>query len=89
MTAILAMPGFNKQFGTYENGVFREIQDNGTLTGIIFSLYTVGSMVGAPFAAICSDRLGRRKAMFIGAWIIIVGMVLTASAHQVAQVSRR
>ncbi|BEJ12452.1 hypothetical protein CspHIS471_0209120 [Cutaneotrichosporon sp. HIS471] len=85
MTAILAMPAFNKQFGSYKGGVFEEIQDNGTLTGIIFSLYTVGSMVGSPFAAIISDRFGRRKAMFIGAWVIIIGMILTSTSHHVEQ----
>ncbi|GMK54150.1 hypothetical protein CspeluHIS016_0107360 [Cutaneotrichosporon spelunceum] len=85
MTALLAMPAFNAQFGRYKNGALVEVQDDGTLTGIIFSLYTVGSMVGAPFAATISDRLGRRKAMFIGAWIIIIGMVLTSTSHHVEQ----
>jgi MFS family permease len=34
-------------------------------------------MVGAPFAAVASDRFGRRKAMFAGAVVIIVGSVVT------------
>jgi len=52
---------------------------------VIFSLYTVGSMVGAPLAAIISDKLGRRKGMFIGGCVIILGSIIFASSHKLAQ----
>lgn len=42
-------------------------------------------MIGSPVAAVVSDRLGRRKGMFIGAWIIIIGMILGATASHIAQ----
>lgn len=42
-------------------------------------------MVGAPFAAILSDRFGRRKGMFAGGVVIITGMIIAASASHVAQ----
>jgi MFS family permease len=42
-------------------------------------------MVAAPFAAILSDRFGRRKAMFLGAIVIIVGAVIVATSSTVAQ----
>lgn len=42
-------------------------------------------MVGAPFAAVMSDRLGRRKCMFGGAIVIILGMIINATAKAVAQ----
>lgn len=42
-------------------------------------------MIGAPFAAILSDRYGRRKGMFAGGAVIITGMVIAASASHVAQ----
>lgn len=42
-------------------------------------------MVGSPFAAIVSDRLGRRKAMFTGGWVIIVGMIIASTANALAQ----
>jgi MFS family permease len=44
-----------------------------------------GSMVGAPFAAVISDRYGRRKGMFAGAVVIIIGMVIVSSASTIAQ----
>ncbi|ORY62389.1 lactose permease [Pseudomassariella vexata] len=76
MTAIIAMPHFQNTFHTGTTG---------TQVSLIFSLYTVGSMVGAPFAAILSDRLGRKKGMFIGGLVIIVGMILVSTASTVPQ----
>ena len=43
-------------------------------------------MVGAPFAAVITDRFGRRVGMFSGASVILVGMAITASASTIAQV---
>lgn len=45
-------------------------------------------MVAAPFAAVISDRYGRRKGMFTGALIIIIGSVIATTAKHVAQVSK-
>ena len=46
-----------------------------------------GSMVGAPIAAVLSDRYGRRKGMFCGAVVILIGMAIAASSSTIAQVS--
>lgn len=42
-------------------------------------------MVGAPFAAVISDRFGRRKGMFAGGLTIIAGMIVAATSKTVAQ----
>ncbi|WRT69911.1 uncharacterized protein IL334_006902 [Kwoniella shivajii] len=76
MTAVLAMPHFQN---TFHSGT------TGTKVSIIFAMYTVGAMAGAPFAAVISDRFGRRKAMFAGGIVIITGMVIAATAKHVAQ----
>ncbi|CAK7230739.1 hypothetical protein SBRCBS47491_007689 [Sporothrix bragantina] len=76
MTAILAMPHFQS---TFNSGT------TGPKVSVIFSLYTVGAMVASPFAAILSDRYGRRMAMFAGGWVIIVGMIIASSASSLAQ----
>lgn len=44
-----------------------------------------GQMVGALPAAVISDRYGRRTAMFTGAWCIITGTIVCATAHAMAQ----
>lgn len=42
-------------------------------------------MVGAPIAAIISDKFGRKKSMAAGAAIIITGMIIISTAMTVAQ----
>lgn len=42
-------------------------------------------MVGALPAAVISDRYGRRMAMFAGAWLIIIGTVVSATGNTIAQ----
>ncbi|RSH94246.1 hypothetical protein EHS25_004049 [Saitozyma podzolica] len=76
MTAILAMPHFQDTFNSGTTGI---------QVSVIFSLYTVGSMVGAPFAAVLSDRYGRRKGMFVGGGTIILGMIIAATSKHIAQ----
>jgi MFS family permease len=42
-------------------------------------------MVGAPFAAVLADRYGRRKGMFIGGFVIIIGMIIISTSDVLAQ----
>lgn len=76
MTALIAMSPFQKTFNTA--GDLNE--------SVIFSLYTVGAIVGAPIAAIVSDKFGRRKSMFTGAVIIVIGSIIGATASHIAQI---
>ncbi|KAK5658952.1 hypothetical protein OQA88_1770 [Cercophora sp. LCS_1] len=76
MTGILDMPHFQKTFG---------IEDTGPTVSLIFSIYTVGAMVGAPFAAVLSDKFGRRKGMFLGGVVIITGMIIISTSHHIPQ----
>ncbi len=76
MTSIIAMPTFQKVV---------PIGDTGSQVSVVFSLYSVGAMVGAPFAAIIADKFGRRKSMFAGAIVIILGMIIISTTHSYAQ----
>jgi len=90
MSAILAMPHFQNTFHSGTTGI---------KVSIIFALYTVsvtdqinqhkltdsGAMVGAPFAAVLSDRFGRRRGMFAGGFVIIIGMIIASTSHGVPQ----
>ena len=42
-------------------------------------------MVATPVSAVLSDKLGRRKTMFTGAWVIIIGSIVIATSHSLAQ----
>jgi MFS family permease len=44
-----------------------------------------GSIVATPFSAVISDKLGRRKCMFVGAWVIIIGSIIISTAMTLAQ----
>ncbi|KAK3309813.1 general substrate transporter [Chaetomium strumarium] len=77
MTSIIAMPTFQEQFG---------VKSVGPTAAVIFSLYVVGAMVGAPFAAVISDNLGRRKSMFTGGVIIIIGMIIISTSMHLPQI---
>ncbi|KAJ5717360.1 hypothetical protein N7488_003006 [Penicillium malachiteum] len=57
----------------------------GTKVSVVTSLYTVGSIIITPISAIISDKLGRRKCMFVGAWIIIIGSIVISTSMTLAQ----
>ncbi|KAI0113102.1 general substrate transporter [Daldinia grandis] len=76
LTGIVAMEHFQNTFHSGKTG---------TIVALMFSLYTVGAMVGAPFAAVLSDKWGRKIGMFSGAVVIIVGMIIVATANVIAQ----
>jgi hypothetical protein len=50
------------------------------------SLNVVGCFFGAIFAALFGEKLGRRKTIFIGAIVMLVGAVLQASSYSRAQI---
>lgn len=76
MTAILAMDHFQN---TFKSG------KDGPKVSLIFSIYSVGNMLGSPFAAVLSDRLGRRKTMFCGGVVILLGMIIISTANTIPQ----
>ncbi|KUI68659.1 Lactose permease [Cytospora mali] len=78
MGSIIAMKPFMKTFGT---GL------SGEKISIITSLYSVGTIITAPFAAAISDRYGRRIAMFSGGWVIIVGSIIACTSNTIAQLT--
>ncbi|KAJ5682187.1 hypothetical protein N7462_005352 [Penicillium macrosclerotiorum] len=76
MGSVLAMSHYQEVFRT---GL------TGEKVSVVTSLYTVGSIVATPVSAVISDKLGRRKCMFVGAWIIIVGSIIISTAMTLAQ----
>lgn len=55
----------------------------GTVTAIIFGIYSIGSIVGVLIAGPVADRFGRRGGMGLGSLIIIVGAVVITVAKNV------
>jgi MFS family permease len=48
-------------------------------------MYNVGCLIGCLSAAILGYKLGRRRAIFIGCSIMLVGAIIQASIHGTAQ----
>ncbi|KAH9037798.1 general substrate transporter [Lactarius pseudohatsudake] len=53
---------------------------HGEILGIVTSTQMIGGLMGLPFAPRCSDRFGRRVAMFAGALLMLAGVGLQAAA---------
>jgi len=71
MTGVLAMQPYLDKFGTGTTG---------TGVSLVFSMYSVGSLLGSFPAAFVADKWGRKWGMWMGAVIIIFGMILVSSA---------
>ncbi len=52
----------------------------GNKVSLIFSMYTVGSMVGAFAAGPIADKWGRRMGMFAGGLVIVTGCIVSRSS---------
>lgn len=46
------------------------------MTGTINAIYDIGGVFGAIGAALCVERLGRKRGLLIGAALIVVGAIL-------------
>ncbi|KAF8527610.1 general substrate transporter, partial [Hysterangium stoloniferum] len=58
-------------------------QPTGAMMGIFVASQSIGALVGLPFAPYLSDMAGRRKAIFIGAVIMTVGIAIQTGSQNV------
>ncbi|KAH7015818.1 general substrate transporter [Ilyonectria destructans] len=58
---------------------------NSKWTGLIVAIINIGSISAVPLSGPVMDKYGRRKGMMLGSAIALVGAVLQASAHSIAQ----
>jgi MFS family permease len=92
MGGLLTLPAFTSvfpQIDTTEQGLrgLTKSQANhrSTIQGISIGSYNVGCFCGAISCIWIGDRLGRRKTIFLGSSIMIVGAALQASAFSLPQ----
>lgn len=55
---------------------FPQVEGNSTYEGFVVSIYAVGCFLGACFILTFGDKLGRRNSIFLGASIMIIGVVI-------------
>ncbi|KAK7206462.1 general substrate transporter, partial [Myxozyma melibiosi] len=91
MGGLLTLPTFVKTFpgmdSTSDYLSDAQKSHNSTIQGVVISIYEIGCMFGAIFCMFFGDKFGRRKMIFAGSGIMIVGAVLQASAFSLAQMS--
>lgn len=76
MSSINAMTPFHTHF---------DIEISGSGTGLVFSIYAIGGLIGALFGGLASDTFGRRFGMFIGSAFIVIGVIIEITAKAVGQ----
>ncbi|WWC65176.1 uncharacterized protein I303_107790 [Kwoniella dejecticola CBS 10117] len=88
MSGIIASRQFNTEFPATHQ---RDVNDvhAGTVQGSVTSCYEVGCFIGALIAFFIGDKMGRRRMMFGGAVVMIVGTVISVTAFGPGDTSGR
>lgn len=76
MSGIISAPAFIN--------AFPEVEDDSTYEGFVVAIYAVGCFLGAVFIFLMGDKLGRRKSIFLGAFVMIVGVIIQVTAVPVS-----
>ncbi|UPL04283.1 hypothetical protein LCI18_015217 [Fusarium solani-melongenae] len=56
------------------------------MVGLIVAIFEIGCFLGAIFAAIWGERLGRRRSVFIGCVVLVIGAMLQAASFSRAMI---
>lgn len=67
---------------------FFNVQDVGIWTGIVTSMYQIGSVVAIPFIGPAIDTWGRKWGMFLSATIIVIGVIIQGTCIHTASVGQ-
>ncbi|KAG0152602.1 hypothetical protein CROQUDRAFT_650047 [Cronartium quercuum f. sp. fusiforme G11] len=88
MGGLLTLPTFVSTFPeidtTSSSLTTEKKRDNSTLQGISVAIYEIGCMFGALSCLYIGDLLGRRKVIFLGALIMVIGACLQFTAFSLA-----
>ncbi|KAK5100458.1 hypothetical protein LTS08_005207 [Lithohypha guttulata] len=87
--SLLTLESFRRHFpsiDTLADGISpSERSTRSTNQGIAVASYNLGSFLGAVACIWLGNALGRRKTIFLGTAVMIVGAILQASSYQLAQ----
>lgn len=72
MSGIITDPVFNNYFPQTLN--------DSTVQGITTGIYELGCLAGAIFVLIFGERIGRRRSVIMGGWVMIIGVVIQISS---------
>ena len=76
MGSINAMDQYQKTFN---------LSGAGSSTGLVFIIYNLGQIAAFPFCGLLADGYGRRKCIFIGCLIVVIGTIVQTTANHRGQ----
>lgn len=72
MSGIISAPAFVT--------AFPEVEGDPTYEGFVVAIYAAGCFLGAVFIFMFGDKLGRRNSIFLGAFVMIIGVIVQIAA---------
>lgn len=85
MGSLLTLPSFNEQFPSIDASNKKGTSHEATLQGVAIGLYEIGCLFGALSCLWLGDLLGRRRIIWIGTIIMIIGAAIQCSSYSLAQ----
>lgn len=85
MGSLLTLPSFTEQFPAINTSGKSGTSHEATLQGVAIGLYEIGCLIGALSCLWLGDLLGRRKIIWIGTVIMIIGAAIQCSSFGLAQ----
>lgn len=58
---------------------------SGAIQALVVAIYEIGCLIGAGFIIAFGDKIGRRRAVLLGASIMIIGAVIQTTSFSLAQ----
>jgi MFS family permease len=68
MSGIISAPAFV--------AAFPQVDGDSAYEGFVVSIYAVGCFLGALLIFLIGDKLGRRKSIFLGAGVMLIGVII-------------
>ncbi|GAA6041931.1 hypothetical protein JCM8097_000229 [Rhodosporidiobolus ruineniae] len=81
MSGLISAPQFISVFPACDPDVQGSYKSS-VLQAFYVAIYEVGCLAGAVFALMFGDRLGRRKMMYAGAFILLVGVLIQVTSFR-------
>lgn len=82
MGGVITGPAFTKQFPTINTTTSN---GSSTLQGLVVAIYNIGCWAGSLLTMFIGERLGRKRTVVVGAFVLAVGTIIQCSAFHIPQ----